>query len=70
MNEDKEASAQLDAAIERGEVCTDCGLSINIPYQESPSQCPDCYDPTPCCYQHGCGAISTNETCPERAAND
>jgi hypothetical protein len=28
------------------------------------------YDPTPCCYQHGVGAIGTNEKCPDIADND
>lgn len=27
-------------------------------------------DPTPCCYQHGVGAIGTNEKCPDIADND
>ena len=27
-------------------------------------------DPTPCCYQHGVGALSTTEPCPEIADND
>lgn len=27
-------------------------------------------DPTPCCYQHGVGALSTSEPCPEIADND
>ena len=27
-------------------------------------------DPTPCCYQHGCGALSTTEPCPKIADND
>lgn len=30
----------------------------------------DDYDPTPCCYQHGVGAISSTEPCPEIADND
>lgn len=28
------------------------------------------FDPTPCCYQHGVGAISTSESCPKIADND
>ena len=28
------------------------------------------YDPTPCCYQHGVGAVGTNEPCPKIADND
>lgn len=28
------------------------------------------YDPTPCCYQHGVGAISTTDPCPSIADND
>ena len=28
------------------------------------------YDPTPCCYQHGVGVLSTDEPCPEIADNE
>lgn len=27
-------------------------------------------DPTPCCHQHGVGAIGSNEKCPDIADND
>ena len=43
MNEDKDYQDAMDVAIERGEVCTDCGCSIDHVSQRAPSQCKDCY---------------------------
>ena len=70
MNEDKQQALKIDIAIENGLVCTDCMGRIEDPYQKSPSQCADCYDPSPCCWAHGQGALSSTEPCPEIAAND
>lgn len=42
--EDRDYDAKRDAAIERGEVCTDCGAMIDCPYQRAPSRCDDCID--------------------------
>lgn len=46
MNEDKEASDNLDAAIEAGLVCTDCGCNIDEPRPKRPSKCEDCNETT------------------------
>lgn len=51
------------------EICDVCGKKGAYDFMGD-LICDDCYDPTPCCYQHGVGAISTNESCPEIADND
>lgn len=68
--EDRDYDHKRDLAIEKGLVCTDCGGSIDEPYQDSPSQCSACYDPTPCCIQHESFMIRKDEPCPKVADND
>jgi len=41
--------------------------AVDVIWEGQPS---DDYDPTPCCYQHSVGAISTDEPCPKIADND
>ena len=56
FNEDKEHEDKLNYAVETGLVCELCQASIDNPYQQAPSQCSDCYDPTPNC--HACNEDS------------
>jgi len=52
------------------EICRHCHRKI-IASDKYCAYCEDQdYDPTPCCYQHGVGAIGTNEKCPDIADND
>lgn len=56
--------------------CLDGGLELDSDEYIDPDDELDAigeafdYDPTPCCYQHGVGAISTDEPCPKIADND
>ena len=55
---------ELDILMSGWAACeTEIGLESLAEYDEED-------DPTPCCYQHGCGAISTTEPCPKIADND
>lgn len=55
------------------EDCLECGTRFKPEYQEQKfcsTDCEDNYDPTPCCWAHGQGALSTREPCPKIADND
>jgi len=53
--EDRLQDYRLNELIEAGELCPSCGKQLKPPYNGVPTECSDCYDPTPWCHQ--CGAI-------------